>query len=68
MDTGKNKSLADVPYDGPIIQKQFDTIPVGLGDGVVNDNPATVETFDNFGQIAKQRTLSAVYAPCDDQR
>ena len=59
VDTGKNKSLADVPYDGPIIQKQFDAIPVGWNGDVTFDNPVNVETFANFAEIANSQSLSA---------
>jgi len=55
----KNKSLAEAPHDGPIIQKQFGVIPVDLGDGIAIAAPASTETYANFAYIAEITPFSA---------
>jgi RHS repeat-associated protein len=50
----ENASLADVPYDGPIIQRQFSAIPVGLGEGVTT--VGTPATYPNFQAIIDNPT------------
>ena len=57
VDSSKNKSLADIPFDGDITRRQFDSIPAGWNGGI--EDPAVVQTFANLGAI----TSSAQYAP-----
>ena len=54
VDNGINGSLADVPYDGPIIQQQFSTVPVGWGEGAATIGSRT--TYENFQAIVGNPT------------
>ncbi|MEM9657304.1 MAG: choice-of-anchor Q domain-containing protein, partial [Planctomycetota bacterium] len=56
------KSLADVPYDGPIVAKQFKQLPAGLADGVDIVSPASVTTLQNLAAVAADPTHAEAYA------
>jgi RHS repeat-associated protein len=61
---GQNETMADVPFDGPIIQKDFTQSPIGWGlDATIFDSNALdgddeVDQFDNLTFIASDVGLS----------
>jgi YD repeat-containing protein len=59
VEEDKNKSLADVAFDGPVIQNIYDTIPTGWNDELVIQSSPLVDVYENFAEIANDSGLAA---------
>ncbi len=55
----QGNSLAEVPYDGPIKAKQFETLPSGFNDGMTLAPMPGVVQYSDFNTIADDPVLSS---------